>query len=328
MQDKTNNSPDVDLGAVKQMLKNYVSGVNDAFFNGILFIKRNIIILAVLFIGGAALGFYLDKDSKSYEHKILVTPNFESVDYLYEQVERLQAKIRERDSAYIKSLGIKDAMHLGTVKIEPVVDIYDFMDENKPDQSNNKIDLFKILSENGETDKILEDKTTSRNYKNHIITLTTSKKITEDELITPLLNSFNANPYWIQVQKAYQQNLEAKSAENQLMIEQINKLLGNYGSLQNSGSVTLYNDNTNIADLFNLKSMYLRELGRNKLNKIDYEKIVKDRGTLINIKEKTVLVTRMKVIIPVALILLFIIIVKFRDYYRRQISKRQGLYQA
>ena len=325
MENQTNDTAhtEVDLSEVKQKIKGYYTRANDSFFDGVIFIKKYIIIITLLLVAGIGLGIFLDQGSKLYVHKVFVTPNFGSTDFMYEQVERLEAKIKERDTSYIYGLGIKDPKKIAKVEIDPVVDIYDFMDENKPDQQNNKIDLFKIIAENGEMEKTLEDKTTSRNYKNHLIQFTTTKKYAEKDLIAPLLKALNSDPYWVKVQKESLQSLDIKTAENAIMIAQLNKVLSEYGNMQgNTSGVALRTDNTNLADMFNLKNMFIREQARNRLDRIDYQYVVKDRGTVLNVYTPGIVTGHAKFFLPLLFMFLFLVIIKFRNYYRAQLIKR------
>lgn len=318
----TNLNNDVDLNEVKQRLKGYAGRVNDSFFDIILFIRRYVIAITILVVAGVGLGIYLDGGAKAYTHKIFVTPNFGSVDYLYEQIDRINGKLKERDTTYIKNLGIKDPKKIIKLEIDPVVDIYDFMDENNPDQQNKRIDLFKVIAENGEMSKTLEDRITSRNYKNHLITFTTVERIDAKGLIEPFLKALNNDPYWKQMQKEGLQNLEAKNAENTVMIAQVNKVLSEYGNIGSTSGVAMRTDNTNLTDLFYFKNMLIREQGRNRISEIDFQKVIKDRGTVLNIYKTGIVSGHTKLILPILFLMFFTAIVKFRDYYRYQLAKR------
>lgn len=319
----TNQNPDVDLNAIKQQFKGYFTKANDSFFDVILFIKRYIIAIIVLLILGVGLGIYLDTSSKVYSQKIFVTPNFGSVDYLYEEVGLMNAKLKEHDTVYLKKMGINNVKSIAKIEIEPIVDIYDFINDRVPGQDNKKIDLFKIISENGEIDKIIEEKTTSRYYKYHVITITTTKKFDNQNLTTPLLNALNSNPYWLQVQKESLNSLKVKMEQNTVMLEQVDKILADYGTVQGGTSgVTMRTDNTNIADFFNFKNSFIEDQARNRLNQIDYQKIIKDRGVILNIRETGTTSGKMKLILPLLLLVLFTAFIKFRDYYRSQQAKR------
>ena len=101
------SNQEIDLGHVYRKVIGKMSKANDSFFDTLLYLKRHLVTVVVLVLVGATLGFFLDRSSKSYLHKMIVSPNFRSVDYLYEEVEHLNEKIREGDTLFLKSIGIK-----------------------------------------------------------------------------------------------------------------------------------------------------------------------------------------------------------------------------
>ncbi|MBC8643443.1 hypothetical protein H9W95_03160 [Flavobacterium lindanitolerans] len=84
----SSNSPtnpdnqEIDLAQVSKKNKEHVSRLPFLIFKGLLFVKRNIIILAVLLIVGVGLGFYLDRNTTVYNHEVIIKPNFGSTDYI------------------------------------------------------------------------------------------------------------------------------------------------------------------------------------------------------------------------------------------------------
>jgi hypothetical protein len=63
--------------------------------------------LEFYFIVGLVWVFTWIKPKKVYDHELIVQPNFGSTDYLYSKVELLASKINERDTVFLKSIGIK-----------------------------------------------------------------------------------------------------------------------------------------------------------------------------------------------------------------------------
>ena len=92
-----NNSDnqEIDLSEISKKIGGFFENISTRIFKGILFLKRNILVISILFVIGVGLGFYLDKTSKSYDSEIIVTPNFGSNEYLYSKVNLINSKIKE-----------------------------------------------------------------------------------------------------------------------------------------------------------------------------------------------------------------------------------------
>ncbi|RZJ64628.1 MAG: hypothetical protein EOO45_18545 [Flavobacterium sp.] len=311
---------EIDLTKVARSVRASFSRANDSIFDGILFIKRNIVIFIILIIVGAALGFYLDSSSKSYEHKVNVIPNFQSVDYLYSEIDLLNAKLRENDSAFFKKAGIKNFKNLSKVEIEPIVDIYQFIDNS----DEKRLALFKILAENGDLKKILEENTTSKNYKSHLITFTTKKVSQQSELIDPIMEHFNNSTYFDTIKRQSIESQIEKISSTDSIIAQIDNILNDYSKSSGSGNSNLvyYKDNTDLNEIINIKSYMVREQAKNRIDLINFQKTVKDSSVIMNIKNYSALTGRMKVIVPVIFILLFVFFRMFVSYYKNQTYKR------
>jgi hypothetical protein len=327
MENNTNYASEIDLDQVKQKMRGYVSGFGDKVFDAMLFVKKHIVILITLFVIGAGVGTYLDREAKQYLQKVYVIPNFNSIDYLYEQVERIESKLKKNDKEFVKSLGIKNPELLTSIEIEPVVDIYDFLTQagSAAEHEQSKVELFRIISDNADVNKVITEKVTSRNYRYHLITIGTSKEVERDEVVDPLLNMLNSNPYLLQVQKECIVNLHNKVKENDSIINQINKVIKGY-SLQGgaaSPSMLYYNNNTDITELLNLKNGLVNENGNSRITEIDFQKIIKDIAVVSNINEKVPFVTKLKVVLPLLLIGMFLVFKALQSFYKRQAAKRQ-----
>ena len=110
-----NNSEnqEVDLSQISKKIGSLFEEISNSIFKGILFIKKNIIAIGLLFILGAVLGFYLDKNFKMYDNQLIVSPNFDTVDYLYSKINLINSKINENDTVFLKeTVGIKEPSKL------------------------------------------------------------------------------------------------------------------------------------------------------------------------------------------------------------------------
>jgi len=310
---------EIDLSQIPKRIGRAFEDFSTWIFRGFLFIKRNLIVLAILFIIGAGLGYYLDKSSTVYDSEIIVTPNFGSNDYLYSKITSLNSKISENDTAYLFKLGFKDTKSIGQIEIEPIIDIYKFID-NKAEN----FELIKLMAEDGDLNKIVEDKITSKNYPYHLLKISTSKKINDETLIKPLLDYLNDSDYYKTLQKVIQNNSEVKARENDSIINQIDGFLNDFKKNTNgtkSSNLVYYNENTQLNDIIKTKEGLLQEQGTHRIEKINIDKIIKDVSVVTNIKNNTGANNKMKFILPVLFILIFLLLAALKAFYNKQLEK-------
>lgn len=317
------NSQDqeIDLGQVFKKIGSFFQSIVDSFFDAILFVKKNIIIVSILFVVGAGLGFYLDKTDKTYNNEIIVTPNFGSVDYLYSKIALLDAKKKENDTLFFSNLGIKNVKEFGKIKIEPIIDVFKFVDK-KPDN----FELIKLMAEDGDLDKIVENEVTSKNYPFHLINFSTSEKTDFEKTVKPLLNFLNDSEYFKTIQKQYLENENIKMKANDSIITQIDKLVEGLSKSAASGSKTdkmvYISDNNQLNEIINTKNLLISEQGTLRLNLINNDKIIKEISTTINRLNTKGINGKKIFILPILFIFLFICIHFFKSFYKAQLNKR------
>ena len=151
-QNATNSdNQEIDLSMISNKIKGFYDEIGTSVFRGILFFKRNLLIVGILFVAGAALGTYVDLNNETYDSKIIVKPNFGSTDYLYSKIDLLDSKIKTRDTLFLKSIGVKNPENLTKIEIEPIVDIYSLVNYNEKNAAvttnTQNFELLKLLSE-------------------------------------------------------------------------------------------------------------------------------------------------------------------------------------
>lgn len=322
---QNNQNVEVDLAAITRKLKQYGTKVNDSFFDLILFFKRNALLFCLVILVGAVLGYFLDKGEKVYENKIVLTPNFESTEYVYTAVELLNAKIKEQDSLFLKKVGFNKPSKLIRIEMKPVTDIFSYIDDAREDKMNNRIDLFRIMSENGDVEKIIEGDNIKMVYQDHIITITSVGKDSSLNTANVVLKFINGTDYFNKIAEKNRKNIDLKSVKNEEMIGQINNILAGFASARTAQGAVYYNDNTEVNELVNIKNGLIKEQARNELKKELYTKVAKDKAILVNILKKDITANKMKVILPILLVILTSVILLFIKYYKTQVLKRQLL---
>jgi hypothetical protein len=105
-------------------------------------------------------------------------PNFGSTDYLYGKVALLNAKKRKRQLVLHK-IGFDSGIKLRNIEVTPVIDVYKFVGNNE-----QRLELVKLMADEGGAAKSLENKLTSKNYPFHQLSISTAKKVGQDDFET------------------------------------------------------------------------------------------------------------------------------------------------
>ncbi|HEU4495531.1 MAG TPA: hypothetical protein VFR70_00610 [Flavobacterium sp.] len=313
---------EIDLSQISKRFGNAFDNFSNWIFRGFLFIKRNLIILAILFIIGAGTGFYLDKQLKIYDHEIIVVPNFKSADYVYSKVNLIKAKIMENDKAFLKSIGLNPEQ-ITDIEIKPISDIYNFVSIN-----TSNFELVKLMAENSDIDKVVNNQVTSLNFTNHRIKLTTKGKVERNQLVEPLLKYLDENEYFTQVQKSILKSIDFTIKTNDKTLNQIDSLLASFSSAssgsQKNDKLVYYNENTQLNDILKTKAELVEQQAYKRIELITGSKLVKESSAVLNIKNTEGLNGKLKFILPFLLIGLFIFLGAIKSFYKNQMLKLQN----
>lgn len=314
------NSEDqeVDLVLISKKINSFFESIKTSIFNGIQFFVRNWIVVLILVVAGFGLGIFLDKTQKSYEHQIIVTPNFGSTDYLYAKIDLIDSKIKEKDTLFLKNIvGIQQPEVLKSIEIKPLTDVYNFI-KNKPEN----FELIKLMAEDGDINKVLQENITSKNYTFQNIILGTKSKISEDKIVKPLLKYFNTSDYYSKIQKEAYRSVQLKINKNDTIIKQIDGILNNVSKSTNSNAksdkLVYYNENTQLNDVIKTKDGLINEQAIHQIELITFDKIVKESSITANIESVKFIGKYLKFILPVLFVALFVFLKFFIAFYKRQ----------
>lgn len=315
---QNNEDQEIDLSVISQKINNFFQGISTSIFRIIQFFIRNWIIILILFLAGFGLGWFLDSTQKSYKHEIIVAPNFGSTDYLSSKIELINSKINEGDTIFLKEVvGIQQPKNLKMIEVKPIADVYNFI-KNRPEN----FELIKLMAEDGDIKKILDESMTSKNYTNQAILISTGKKVSEEKLIQPLLKYLNTTDYYNKIQKETYYNITTKMKQNDSIIKQIDGVLSNFsntlkGSLKND-KLVYYNENTQLNDIIKTKDALLNEQSFHRLELIGYDKTIKDNSISINVEYRKPFYLKFKFLLPVVFIVLFFLLPFCKRSYKRK----------
>ena len=329
MSQNTNNSEnqEIDLSMISDKIKGFFGGIAFSIFKGILFLKRNLLILGILLVAGVGLGIFLDTTNNSYDSEIIVKPNFGSTDYLYSKIDLLESKIKNRDTVFLKSIGIENPKNIIRVEIDPIIDVYRFVNYNEKNinltTNTQNFELVKLLAENGDINKVIQDKTTSKNYYWHTIHLVSKGFVSEEKTIKPLLAFINNNSYYQSIKNLTLENIRINIKKDEEIILQINTLLENLSnkSGQKAEKLVFYNENTDLNEVLKTKQALVYEIGAQKEQLVNLNSPIKENSSILNIKNLDSVNGKLKFLLPLFLIFGFIFINLFLKFYKKQALK-------
>jgi hypothetical protein len=320
----SNEDQEIDLTQLFKKFRGFLQGIKASIFKCIQFFFKNKAVISLLLLLGFGTGIYLDTTLKTYTNEIIVSPNMGGTDYLYSKIDLISSKLKEQDTVFFKSIGINNSDLIKSIQIEPVIDIYNFVN-NSTSAANatntQNFELVKLLAEDGSLKEVIKDKLTSKNYPNHKIEIITLGKINNDEFIKPILKFLNTDEYYNKILKISKENILIKMKKNEQEIVQVDSLLKfmAYNLRQNKNQNLIYNnENNQINPLFDLKNNLINEIATQKITLENLKVFIKDSSTITNIKNTKNSNGKLKFVFPLILFFGFILTRLFINFYKRQ----------
>lgn len=321
----SNQDQEIDLTQISKKIGAFFQGIKASIFKSIRFFIKNGVIISLLLLVGFGIGIYLDTKIKTYDHQIIVTPNFESSDYLYAKIDLIESKIKQKDKVFFKSIGIDNPSNITFIEINPIIDIYSFVNTkaiNDKAENSPNFEMVKLLAEEGDINKVIKDKLTSKNYSRHTINIVTKDVISEENTITPLLKYLNQNDYFNKVRLTANNNIILKMKKNEEMIIQIDNLLNEFSSSMNgnqkSNKLVYYNENTQINEMITSKNDFISELGYKRTELLNIDTFIKKISSVTNVQNTKNINGKLKFVLPLILIFGFILVRFFIRFYKKQ----------
>ena len=310
---------EIDLSQIGKSISKAFQNVINKCFDLLFFIQKKIIIVGTLFVLGVVLGIFLDKEP-NYTNDIVVIPNFGSNDYLYDKIDLISAKLKEKDEVFFKSIGISDIENFSSIEIKPITGIYNFINS---DSQKNNFELVKLMAEDGDLEKIIEDDLTSKNFYLHSINIKTAIAYEKKDLIEPLLKYLEQTDYFTKLKKVYQANLVEKVAANKLLITQVDQLIVTLSQNKSVGGVTI-SQNSGLTELINKKDALLHENQTLAIHKLEYDKVIKDQNISLNQMNTKGINNKMKLVLPIIFVVLYLLGYWFSQVYKQQKKRIQS----
>ncbi len=268
----SSSSDEIDLGQLFQMIGNGFGNLFRAFLRVFLYLKKNAIILIGLTVLGSSMGFGLNQIvSKKMKTEVIVKPNLESRNYLYEVVDEIQANIRAKDTLFFKDLGILvENLKSFEITVESLGDT-----RKNVKQGTKYLELLKGFEGSSEaiSDIVRAEILSKNTLINHKIAFYYKDPIIGQEYAQKLMDYINSNEYFTGLISVYRGNANERIKRNIELVEQIDGLIANYAdklaekdSPVANGTISFDSEErVDLKGLFDLKISSLKDIENKKL---------------------------------------------------------------
>lgn len=275
---KQNSSDEIDLGQLLQLIGRGFSAIFRFILRVFVYFKENIFILIGLIIIGLAIGFGLSKiTSKKLKTEVIVKPQFESKNYLYDAIDEIQANIEAKDTLFFKSIGIDNIDFNGLeTTINRVVE------EGTSETDTKYLELLQSFENTEAIADIVRAELQNKSSFNHRITFFYKNQKAGKEFSERVMEYLNSNKYFSEMLDIYLANAKDRIERNKQLLDQVDLIITNYskkmGSQDNiSGNDRIVLDNqetVNITGLFSLKNELIRDIESKKVELLNNTKAI------------------------------------------------------
>jgi len=267
---KQNTTDEIDLGQLFQMIGRGFNKLGIFFLRVFLYLKKNAIILSALVVLGGVLGYGLKFiTSEKMQIDVIVRPNLESKDYLYDVISEIESNIKAKNESFFGELGISlDELKGFEVSIEPV-------NKDMEKAAEKQLEYLEILQKFQNTDlvsDVLREELLKNTELNHRISF---KYVNTNgsSIAKRLIDYINSNSYFKELLTVYTENSEARIKQNEVLIEQIDTLIQGYSknlsktdNTLETGRLVLQNEESlNVTGLFGLKTRLIEDIEAKKM---------------------------------------------------------------
>ncbi|WP_324024732.1 hypothetical protein QSV08_16065 [Maribacter sp. BPC-D8] len=264
-----NNSDEIDLGQLFQLIGRGFNAIFRWFLKVFLYFKKNLLLLIGLVVVGLAIGYGLNKIiSKKYKTEVIVKPQIESKNYLYDVVNELQSNIGSRDTLFFKSIGIENIDFNGlNIEISRVEEV------GNTESDTQYLELLQSFENTDAIADIVRAELQNKSSFNHRITFYYKNPTVGKVFAEKVLNYINTNTYFNGLLEVYRSNATARIKEDEKLLVQVDEIIANYtnglaSKANNSSNDKIILDNqeqVNIADIFEYKTGLIRDIEAKKL---------------------------------------------------------------
>jgi len=258
------NSDEIDLGQLFRMIGNGFNRLFRGFLRVFVYLKKNALILLALILAGVGIGYGLTQIiSKKLKTEVIVKPQMESKNYLYDVVSEIQANIEAKDTTFFNSIGVDFTDYRGIeITIKRVTG---------EDSSENDIKYLELLQSFEDTEAIADivrAELQNKSSFNHRITFYYKNLEQGQNFAEKVMAYINSNKYFDTLATIYRTNAESRIKQNKDLLAQVDEIITSYskkmakadGFFGNERIVLDNQETVNITGLLTLKTNLIKDI--------------------------------------------------------------------
>ncbi|MDT8347300.1 MAG: hypothetical protein RQ756_05825 [Flavobacteriaceae bacterium] len=320
MSNSKSNPEEVDVFFIIDKIKAGINSLIQNIFTIYRFLLKNIAILAILFVIGVVIGYFLDnKKPLMASTEYIISANFSSSDYLFKKTKELNSKLSE-DKVFKHNMGI-DTTQASPMKLnfKPIASIQELTKEQQ-----SYLDMLiddKFLDEDEKKELIY------RSFYRFKLELIHPKNIDGQRVLKEVLAFVRKNEYFKKNFEFFHESNEEQIANKEQNLRMIDSLIVSInvmlrGTQKTNGSAISTNEiNFDLAELIQKKNdlqSNIEFIKRNAINNQEFIEVV-DFGETKTLKQE--LLSKNKVRIPIVLFLLFLLVQAIKKFHRLATKK-------
>jgi hypothetical protein len=264
-----NSSDEIDLGQLFQLIGKGFNAIFLFFLRVFLYLKKNLMILLGLIIVGLSVGFGLSKIiSTKYKTEIIVKPQMESKNYLYDVISEIQSNILAKDTLFFNSIGINEIDFTGLE-----ITINRVLTEGSTERDLQFLELLQSFENIDAISDIVRAELQNKSSFYHRITFFYKNVEKGSDFANRIMSYINSNKYFDGLLRVYRGNAMNRIEQNQVLLNQVDEIIKNYTNTlaskkESSLGERIILDNqeqVNIADLFEYKNLLIRDIETKKI---------------------------------------------------------------
>ena len=326
---KEQKSDEIDLTNLFSVFKEKIKDSIVLLFDLIDYLLKKWILITTLILLGLIIG-YVTQNNYNHNKKasVLLRINFDTVDYVYSEIDLINEEVTEKDSLFFSEMGLKgDSIQIKQIEITPIVRFKEIIERYKV--NDRKLEgLLKSLEFND--DDVESYETFKSEYYFHTLNFTLSYNATQ-ETIEKIIEYLNNNIILTDIKNSSIRDIKSQIANNSTSIKQIDNVINAY---KTNESLTSPSDQIFVVDKnFNMSEMFEKKIELQELN-AELNKILvysKDIVVVVNkpkiIEENTKFSSNRIVFFPSLFVFIFLLFsfLKYTYIYLREIanSKKQ-----